>query len=333
MASLSGVTCGGEANDLETDSESDEGCDWNPEPDCGGEGQVDVDQLTIHINKANWNDLKDFMEYVGERDGDMDLVSGGGDAEFCAYCFVDESSYCPRCNVGELMLDPLLQQASINPAHEQGYAQHPLAIFRKTCLLIMYVYWSVLLIIAQLLFCLISIFIWIMKATTKLFRCIIVVILLLIEPLFFVIIIVLNFTVWIFFQALTLVMNFVGNVFLVVWAMLLIVCLWFIYVSWLLSRAYVKLMSYSYKLSNTHSLSKSRGRCNYKTVKFLDYSTSFRKFFFISVLCIQDAISFLVDHIERLCRVFLGMFRKAVKFKYDFIPDTDTDSDNENCYS
>jgi len=82
------------------------------------------------------------------------------------------------------MWEPLLQQANINPAQEHGHTQHPLAIFRKACSLIMYVYWSVLLIIAQLLFCLIIIFIWIMNATTKLFRCIIVVVVLLIEPLF-----------------------------------------------------------------------------------------------------------------------------------------------------
>jgi len=138
---------------------------------------------------------------------------------------------------------------------------------------------------------------------------------------------------WLLFQMLTLVVNFVGNLFLVIWAMSLIVCLWFLYVTWLLSRVYMKCMSYAYKFNYSYSVHKYRGRQIYKVVKILDYSNSFRKFLFISIPYIHDVIFCNVYKLDCLGLVSLGMFRKAVKFKHNSNSNVDFDSDDDNCSS
>ena len=245
------------------------------------------------MEDVSWNDLMDFMDYVDEPlDIDSEDQENG-----------DTS-------------DGKMDSESTNE-HDQNSQ----LVARKDYLSIIYhVFCTILLFILDIIFCILSTLIWTVYVIWKLLQLVTLIVFICSKPIFsvifFVIIVLLNLTVFFFFKVLAFFVNFAGNLLLICWALLRIVCLWFIFLSWLSYRTYVELMSYSYRHCNTHSLRKSRRSCNIiKDVNFRDYSSDFRKFYLSSVFCIQAKTTFFVDHTECLSLDCLGMFRKAVKFK------------------
>ena len=70
----------------------------------------------------------------------------------------------------------------------------------------------------------------------------------LISILFGIVYVLSSWLVFLLYHALTWVAIFVGNLFLLIWSACLTIFLGFIHISWLVLRAYVKLMSFNNKM-------------------------------------------------------------------------------------
>jgi len=151
-------------------------------------------------------DTEDDLDFSMESDTDISLESG---LEDCVYCCVDDTPHCPKCNVGELKLNPTSKKLILIPVNEHDKKSQ--FVIRKDCLSIMhYVSCTLLLFILDILFCALSTLIWTVYIIWKLLQLVTLIIFSCGKPLFsvvfsvifFVIFTSLNLTVFFFFKVL-----------------------------------------------------------------------------------------------------------------------------------
>lgn len=271
------------------------------------------------------------FDYLDKMDSSTDEHESGG--EDCPYCFVDETSYCPRCNEGVLSWDPVLQQVIIKPQQDRcdriSSTENIFKSdgFRQLLVLVLNIIsWiSFFLVDVFLTFLIVTIRIW--DTSLNLFILTLSVSLTTLEFIdsvtydaihfcaFWLIVnlhaVIFNFFVLLVavsFQIVNSVFMVVGNIVLLIWALLLYLILSLIYISWLLLYSYTKVMFY-----NKRFLVKQSQRPVY--IKFHVYSAKYRSFMLKTTVQFRLIILFFLDQVDIVYLYILGMFRKAVKFK------------------